>query len=101
MMYTERISLECQIVQSEENIVSDMDGEKVMLNVQKGKYYNLGETGGEIWELIKTPIMVTELVSTLLSKYNIERKDCEEQVLSFLECLFQEGLIQIKDHPNK
>ncbi|WP_088079128.1 lasso peptide biosynthesis PqqD family chaperone [Bacillus mycoides] len=101
MMYTERISLECQIVQSEENIVSDMDGEKVMLNVQKGKYYNMGETGGEIWELIKTPIMVTELVSTLLSKYNIERGDCEEQVLSFLECLFQEGLIQIKDQSNR
>ena len=52
MMYTERISLKCQIVQSEENIVSDMDGEKVMLNVRKGKYYNLGETG-EIWDLIK------------------------------------------------
>ncbi|WP_088293526.1 lasso peptide biosynthesis PqqD family chaperone [Bacillus mycoides] len=101
MMYTERISLECQIVQSEGNIVSDMDGEKVMLNVQKGKYYNLGETGGEIWELIKTPIMVTELVSTLLSKYNIERGDCKEQVLSFLERLFQEGLIQIKDQSNR
>lgn len=100
-MYTERISLECQIVQSEENIVSDMDGEKVMLNVQKGKYYNLGETGGEIWEMMKTPIMVTELVNIMLSKYNIERKDCEEQVLSFLECLFQEGLIQIKDQPNR
>ncbi|EJR65205.1 lasso peptide biosynthesis PqqD family chaperone [Bacillus toyonensis] len=101
MMYTERISLECQIVQSEENIVSDMDGEKVMLNVQKGKYYNLGETGGEIWEIMKTPIMVTELVNIMLSKYNIERKDCEEQVLTFLECLFQEGLIQIKDQPNR
>lgn len=48
MMYTERISLKCQIVQSEENIVSDMDGEKVMLNVRKGKYYNLGETGGNL-----------------------------------------------------
>ncbi|MGE6538032.1 lasso peptide biosynthesis PqqD family chaperone [Bacillus luti] len=101
MMYTERISLECQIVQSEENIVSDMDGEKVMLNVQKGKYYNLGETGGEIWEIMKTPIMVTELVNIMLSKYNIERKDCEEQVLSFLECLFQEGLIQIEDQSNR
>ena len=71
-----------------------------MLNVRKGKYYNLGETG-EIWDLIKTPIIVTELVSTLLSKYNIERSDCEEQVLSFLECLFQEDLIQIKGQSNR
>ena len=24
-----------------------MDGEKVMLSIQNGKYYNLGEIGGE------------------------------------------------------
>ena len=38
------------------NIVSDMDGEKVMLSIQSGKYYNLGTLGGEIWELMKEPI---------------------------------------------
>ena len=32
------------------NIVSDMGGEKVMLSIENGKYYNLGEMGGEIWE---------------------------------------------------
>ena len=30
-----------------------MGGEKVMLSVKNGKYYNLGEIGGEIWELIR------------------------------------------------
>ncbi|PEB52128.1 PqqD family protein [Bacillus pseudomycoides] len=99
MVHIREVSLECKIVQSKGNIVSDMDGEKVMLNVQKGKYYNLGEIGGEIWDLIENPIMVTQLVTTLLSKYNIKQIDCEEQVLSFLECLFQEGLIYIKDQP--
>ncbi|PFA15696.1 PqqD family protein [Bacillus cereus] len=77
-----------------------MDGEKVMLSVQKGKYYNLGEMGGEIWELIKEPISVTQLITTLLSNYDVERVNCEEQVLSFLECLFQENLIQIENQPN-
>lgn len=71
-----------------------------MLNVRKGNII-IWEKQGEIWDLIKTPIIVTELVSTLLSKYNIERSDCEEQVLSFLECLFQEDLIQIKGQSNR
>ncbi|MEH7812634.1 PqqD family peptide modification chaperone, partial [Bacillus toyonensis] len=47
------------------------------------------------------PIIINQLVTMLVSNYDIERKDCEEQVLSFLECLFQEGLIQIKDQPNR
>ncbi|WP_111901844.1 lasso peptide biosynthesis PqqD family chaperone [Bacillus cereus] len=100
MINTKKISLECKVVQSIGNIVSDMDGEKVMLSVQKGKYYNLGEMGGEIWELIKEPISVTQLITTLLSNYDVERVNCEEQVLSFLECLFQENLIQIENQPN-
>ncbi|PHA03106.1 PqqD family protein [Bacillus pseudomycoides] len=97
MINAQKISLECQVVQSKGNIVSDMDGEKVMLNVQKGKYYNLGEMGGEIWDLIEEPITVAQLVTTLISSYNVERIECEEQVLSFLELLFKENLIYIED----
>ena len=32
-----------KFVQKEGNVVSDMDGEKVMLSIHNGKYYNLGE----------------------------------------------------------
>ncbi|MFD0771244.1 lasso peptide biosynthesis PqqD family chaperone [Bacillus sp. CGMCC 1.60114] len=97
MIDAQKISLKCQVVQSKGNIVSDMDGEKVMLNVQKGKYYNLGEMGGEIWDLIEEPITVDQLVNKLTSNYDVERIECEEQVLSFLELLFKEHLIHIED----
>ena len=49
MLKDKKISLNSRIVQSKGNMVSDMDGEKVMLNIEKGKYYNLGELGGTIW----------------------------------------------------
>jgi len=77
------------------NIVSDMDGEKVMLSVQSGKYYNLGEIGGEIWDLMKEPISIQGLVTALQSKYAIEQSECEEQVTAFLSQLLDEGLIHL------
>ena len=46
MIKTKKISCNHLVVQSPGNIVSDMDGEKVMLSVHNGKYYNLGEIGG-------------------------------------------------------
>ena len=76
-------------------MVSDMDGEKVMLNIEKGKYYNLGELGGAIWELMSTPIEIKEVIASLLSKYEVEKNECEQQVLSFVHSLHEEGLIQI------
>lgn len=71
-----------------------MGGEKVMLSVVNGKYYNLGEIGGEIWELIKSPIIITKIVDLLTSNYQVEESLCQQQVILFLEHLFNEGLIE-------
>jgi Coenzyme PQQ synthesis protein D (PqqD) len=93
MLSTDSISLNSTIVQSPGNIVSDMDGEKVMLSVKNGKYYNLGEIGGAIWEQLEKPILITDLVAALMSEYDVNQTDCEEQVLSFLNLLARENLI--------
>ncbi|WP_017378578.1 lasso peptide biosynthesis PqqD family chaperone [Paenisporosarcina sp. TG-14] len=86
--------------QSPGNIVSDMDGEKVMLSVRNGKYYNLGELGGEIWDLIKEPLTSQQLVANLRSKYDVDQTECEEQVIDFLSQLKKDGLITIEDKVN-
>jgi hypothetical protein len=91
------ISLHSLIVQSEGNIVSDMDGEKVMLSVHQGKYYNLGTTGGVIWEHIQSPTSVAQLIEVLTAEYAVQQTECQQQVFSFLELLLQEGLIRIEE----
>ena len=52
-----------------------MDSEKVMMSINNGKYYNLGEIGGVIWDSIKSPISVNELIITLISEYEVEKKE--------------------------
>lgn len=89
------ISLDHFVSQVSGNIVSDMAGEKVMLNIKNGKYYNLGEVGGDIWDLIEKKILVAQLVDRLIAKYRVDRSECEEQVFSFLETLLNEGLMEI------
>ncbi|MGG0237758.1 lasso peptide biosynthesis PqqD family chaperone [Bacillus rhizoplanae] len=95
MMKKQAISLNQVIVQVQGNIVSDMDGEKVMLSIHNGKYYNLGKMGGTIWNFIEKPISVTQLVIALMSEYEVEQSTCEEQVISFLELLLEENLVEI------
>ncbi|MCM3018667.1 lasso peptide biosynthesis PqqD family chaperone [Priestia megaterium] len=83
------------VTQNEGNIVSDMGNEKVMLNIENGKYYNLGEIGGDIWESISKPVHVNELVNHILKKYDVQTNECEEEVISFLENMYQENLIKL------
>jgi hypothetical protein len=95
MITNKGISLSDMVIQGQGNFVSDMGGEKVMLSINNGKYYNLGEIGGDIWDLIKEPIEVNKIVTILRSRYQVEQKDCEDQAISFINHLFIEGLIEV------
>jgi hypothetical protein len=95
MIKNPSIPLHSQIVQQKGNIVSDMDGDKVMMNIAYGSYYNLGKIGGRIWELAAAPITAVEIVNTLMSEYDVEQTVCEEHVVSFLKQLMDAKLIQI------
>jgi hypothetical protein len=89
------IEMTSTVEQTPGQIVSDMNGEKVMLSVANSKYYNLGVIGGDIWGIIKEPITIEKLVNKLLDKYDITQEECQKQVQSFLLTLKKEGLIKI------
>ncbi|MBJ6360245.1 lasso peptide biosynthesis PqqD family chaperone [Paenibacillus sp. GCM10012307] len=89
------IQLEDKIQQEEGNLVSDMAGEKVMMSIRSGKYYNLGSMGGIIWESIASGQTVGQLIDDLTERYEVAREECQTQVLSFLQQLKQEGLISL------
>lgn len=87
------VSLQDVLVQGSGHIVSDMGEEKVMLSIRNGKYYNLGEVGGRVWELMAEPVSVHRVIEALMGEYAVERGECEQQVLAFVEMLAAEGLI--------
>lgn len=95
MSKVREISLHDVVKQMEGTVVSEMDGEIVMLSIEKGKYYNLGDIGGKIWGLMENPVAVHQMVSMLIAEYNVEQAECEAHVVSFLKDLHKEGLIHI------
>jgi len=97
MFQSQSIPLDLKMVQRQGNIVSDMDGEIVMMNIDNGKYYNLGRTGGLIWELLVTPVTVKQLLPILTAEYDVDPAVIESDVIAFLEHLHEEGLIDYLD----
>lgn len=95
MISAEKLALSDRVMASDQNIVSDMGGEKVMLSIQNGNYYNLGNIGGTIWGMIGESTVIAELVDRLLGEYEVNRTECEQQVLDFLDHLRKEGLVLV------
>lgn len=95
MELPKEIGFDTVVAQATGLVAVDMDGEKVMLNIEKGKYYGLDGIGSRIWELIEKPHTIQEMVSALLKEYDVEEKTCQDEVLAFLNKLYAQGLVDI------
>ena len=73
-------------------ITADMDGETVMMDIETGKYYNLGRTGGDIWKSLENHHTVDRIVDEMMEIYDVERAECEKETKSFLTQLIDAGL---------
>ena len=74
-------------------MTADMNGSAVMMDIISGKYYNLGEVGGRIWELLEEPMTVTALVQKLTAEYDVSAEQCREDIVPFLNTLLDRGLL--------
>ncbi|MBT2642182.1 lasso peptide biosynthesis PqqD family chaperone [Bacillus sp. ISL-41] len=96
MLRIDELSPEMSIVQSSGMITSDMNGETVMLSIENGKYYNLGNVGGCIWKLIQQPTSINKLISVLAEEFNVDTYQCRADLIPFLNILFKENLIKVE-----
>jgi hypothetical protein len=82
-----------------EVIAAEADRELVMVSVATGNYYGLSDVAREIWDAIERPKKISDLVDDLVTTYNVDLASCEEQTLSFLTALLNEGLLQVENAP--
>lgn len=74
---------------------TDLNGEIVMMDLEKGRYFSLNGVGSRIWEIIESPIEINKIVDCLLEEYDVNRNECEENVLEFLGKLEDANIISV------
>ena len=51
--------------------VTDLSGEKVMVDFDSGKYFMIKGAGNDIWNLIQTEITVGDIIKRLMEDYEV------------------------------
>lgn len=74
---------------------ASLGNEKVMMNIDAGKYYGLNQIGSKIWSIIENPVSTDEVVNILQGQYDVDRGTCEKSVEEFFNILEKENLIKI------
>ena len=81
------------LIRNPELVSADMDGETVMMSIEKGEYFGLSGIGPFIWDLINQPISVTHIFDAVHQEYELSNHDYTLDVSHFLQELLEHNLI--------
>ena len=91
------LSRQSVVVAAKDQVSCDLQGEAAILNLTNGIYYGLDMIGACVWTLLQQPRRVEEIFNTVLQEYEVEPERCQRDLLSLLESLRAEGLIEVHD----
>jgi hypothetical protein len=89
------------VVAASHTTSADVDGESVILDLDDGVYYGLNSSGSRIWKKLQEKRTVKELIDEVTKEYDISRSECEDDILSLLQILKENNLINIIDTQKK
>ena len=90
------IRLDSAVRASDRQLSCDLEGEAVMLQLDRGAYYGLDEVGAHAWRLIQgKPLTVTALRGALLDEYDVDAATLERDLLDLLGRMEEAGLIEV------
>ncbi len=96
MATAKKITLNSIITRSDGFVSADLDDETVLMSIEEGTYFGFDVILSTIWKYIEKPISVTDLISTLLKIYDVEKTECEKDVLDVLSDMFEDNLVLIQ-----
>jgi hypothetical protein len=76
-------------------IWTEVDGEVVILNTASGVYFSVGGVGTRIWSLIVEQLASEEIITRLLSEFEVEETQLKEDFNSIVSDLATEGLVDL------
>ena len=90
------LSLHTVVVVASQQVSCPLGEESAILNLKNSVYYGMNAVGARVWDLLKQPTSVGELRNVLLEEYEVDEERCERDLLTLLETMRSEGLIEVR-----
>lgn len=82
------------LVAARDQVSTELEGEAVILGLADGIYYGLDGVGALVWERLREPCSVAELVGAVTAAYAVDAETAERDLLALLAELAERRLIE-------
>ncbi len=90
-----QISFAERLILPEDVLVSDVEGESVLLNVNSERYFGLDEVGTRMLSVLTTSNSIQTAYEALLEEYEVENEKLRQDLADLIEQLVEQGLLEI------
>ncbi len=90
-----KLELGSRLMRNQEIFASEIDNELVMMDDTQGMYFGLNSVARKVWELLDSPKSYESLLNLLLDSYEVELKQCQQDVEPFLLKMIEHRLVRI------
>ncbi len=85
----------CHVTVSSDAVFQEIKGEAVLLDLAKETYFGLDEVGTFVWRQLQHNPNLRAAYDAVFAAYNVEPRQLEADVVSFIRRLVDEGLVQV------
>jgi len=89
IVFTDRVEVPAHVM------VRFLDNESVFLNLDTERYFGLDQTGTRMWQVITGSSNIEAAFQQLLSEFEVEPDTLRNDLLSLLEKLVENSLLQM------
>ena len=90
-----QISFSDRVKVPEGVLVSNLQDESVILNLDSERYFGLDNVGTRILTVLTNSDSIETAYESLLAEYDVDRTVLRQDLLALIENLLQQGLIQV------
>src|SRR5262249_835428 len=89
-----QVTLTDRLVVPEAVVSRELDGEMVLLNLDSGVYFGLGEVGTAMWRAVHGTGALGDALDSILAQYDVERDVLRDDLLRLVDEMCGKGLLQ-------
>lgn len=91
------LTLDAVLVMSEDVVTQELEGEMVLLSLDRAEYFGLNATGTVMWNALVNGRTLREIAATVAQDFAVDAQRASDDVLTLAQHLIDAGLARTKD----
>jgi hypothetical protein len=89
------ISFDERLILPEDVLVSNVEGESVLLNLNSERYFGLDDVGTRMLSVLTNSSSIQTAYEALLAEYEVENETLRHDLAELIDQLVEQGLLEI------